>query len=65
MEITWGTYPNFLGHRDDGGCFRCHDDEHKSTRTGKTISGDCETCHSLLAWEEEDPAILDALYGTQ
>jgi hypothetical protein len=65
MDVTWGTYPNFLGHRDDGGCFRCHDDAHESTTTGRTISGDCETCHSLLAWEEEEPEILEALYGTE
>jgi nitrate/TMAO reductase-like tetraheme cytochrome c subunit len=65
MDITWGTYPHFLGHQDDGGCFRCHDDGHTSTTTGDTISGDCENCHSLLAWEEEEPEILDALYGTQ
>lgn len=65
MDITWGTYPNFLGHQDDSGCFRCHDDGHESTTTGETISGDCETCHSLLAEEEEAPRILTELYGTQ
>jgi len=62
MDITWGTYPNFLGHKDDGGCFRCHDDSHTSS-AGRTISGDCDTCHSLLAEEEKSPEILSELYG--
>jgi nitrate/TMAO reductase-like tetraheme cytochrome c subunit len=61
MNIKWGTYRNHLGHSLDMtgeiGCFRCHDEEHK-TAEGKTISQDCTTCHSLLAQEEKDPAIL-------
>ena len=28
LKVTWGTYPNNLGHADDPGCFRCHDDSH-------------------------------------
>jgi hypothetical protein len=65
MDVTWGTYKSFLGHRDDGGCFRCHDGYHKSS-SGKIISDDCETCHVLLAWEEQDPEILKEMqYGTR
>jgi hypothetical protein len=60
MNIRWGTYPNHIGHETDAGCFRCHDDLHE-TAEGETISQDCDTCHSLLAMEEEDPAILDEL----
>jgi nitrate/TMAO reductase-like tetraheme cytochrome c subunit len=61
MEIQWGTYPNFLGHGDgEGGCFRCHAGDHTST-SGRTIPDDCETCHGMLAWEEEDPDILSEL----
>src|SRR5207249_3129900 len=26
MAITWGSYPNNLGHDAFPGCFRCHDD---------------------------------------
>jgi hypothetical protein len=44
MNVTWGTYPNNIGHMDSPGCFRCHDDGHK-TKEGKTISQDCEACH--------------------
>lgn len=60
MNIQWGTYPNHIGHETDAGCFRCHDDLHE-TDGGETISQDCDTCHSLLAMEEEDPPILDEL----
>jgi hypothetical protein len=61
MNLTWGTYPSFLGHEDDSGCFRCHDGMHESA-SGETISDDCETCHVILAEEEEQPAILSELY---
>lgn len=60
MNVTWGTYPNHIGHEETPGCFRCHDEEH-STEDGETISQDCDTCHSILAWEEEDPEILGEL----
>ncbi|MCZ6833263.1 MAG: NapC/NirT family cytochrome c [Acidobacteria bacterium] len=60
MNVTWGTYPNHLGHTDFPGCFRCHDDEHVA-EDGETISQDCSTCHILLAMEEENPEILELL----
>jgi hypothetical protein len=62
MKIEWGTYQSFLGHKNDSGCFRCHDDEHK-TEEGETISMDCETCHIILAEEEAAPKILNTLRG--
>jgi hypothetical protein len=46
MKVQFGTYPNNIGHIDFPGCFRCHDDNHK-TKDGKTISQDCETCHKI------------------
>ena len=46
MRVTWGTYPNHLGHVDTPGCFRCHDDSHKSAGGG-VISQDCELCHAI------------------
>ena len=57
MKITWGTYPNNIGHEDFLGCFRCHDGNHKSA-DGKLISDDCEACHTVLAQEESDPKVL-------
>jgi hypothetical protein len=46
MNVQFGTYPNHAGHIDFPGCFRCHDDSHK-TKEGKTISQDCEGCHKI------------------
>lgn len=60
MNVTWGTYPNHIGHTDSPGCFRCHDDEHKSAQ-GRVITQDCDACHAILAMEEEHPAILKEL----
>ena len=60
MLISWGTYPNNLGHDQFPGCFRCHDDNHKSD-SGKTIPQDCATCHEMLAVSEDNPEILKTL----
>jgi hypothetical protein len=60
LKVTWGTYPNNLGHMDAPGCFRCHDGSHVSADK-KTIPQDCGTCHDLLADEEASPAILKTL----
>ena len=46
MKVTWGTYPNHIGHTFFNGCFRCHDDNHKS-KDGSTIKQDCESCHAM------------------
>ena len=60
LKVTWGTYPNNLGHMDFPGCFRCHDSSH-TTADGKTITQDCNTCHEPLAIEETSPEILRTL----
>jgi NapC/NirT cytochrome c family, N-terminal region len=57
MKVSWGTYPNNLGHMDFPGCFRCHDGSH-TTADGRTIPNDCDTCHTLLAVDETNPKIL-------
>ena len=46
MNVQFGTYPNNIGHMDFPGCFRCHDDNHK-TKDGKTIGQDCDSCHHI------------------
>jgi len=46
MRVGFGTYTSNIGHIDSPGCFRCHDDSHKS-KDGKTIGQDCETCHHI------------------
>jgi nitrate/TMAO reductase-like tetraheme cytochrome c subunit len=60
MKVTWGTYPNNVGHTDFLGCFRCHDDNH-STADGKKIVQECNTCHQLLAMDDPAPKILTDL----
>ena len=46
MNVTWGTHENNLGHVDAPGCFRCHDDLHK-TPDGRVIRQDCDLCHDI------------------
>jgi hypothetical protein len=60
MKVDWGTYPNNLGHMNSPGCFRCHDGNHLNQQ-GTALTQDCNTCHVLLAIEEEKPAILEQL----
>ena len=60
MRIVWGTHPENIGHEDFPGCFRCHDDGHKSA-SGRVIKQDCDTCHTLLATDEANPKILKEL----
>lgn len=51
MKVNWQTHPNNVGHFYSAGCFRCHDGNHVSS-DGKTISKDCNSCHTLAAQEE-------------
>jgi len=48
MNITWGTYRNFIGHKDQSGCFRCHSGSMR-TAAGETMTTECDSCHILLA----------------
>jgi formate-dependent nitrite reductase cytochrome c552 subunit len=59
MKVTWGTYPDHIGHENFPGCFRCHD--WRSGSNGSAITQDCSTCHQVLAMGEEKPAILGQL----
>jgi len=60
LKVSWGTYPNNLGHTDFPGCFRCHDGSH-TAGDGKIISQDCNTCHESLAMDEASPEVLKTL----
>jgi hypothetical protein len=60
MRVTWGTYPNNIGHTDSPGCFRCHDGDHAAAG-GKAIPQDCGTCHNMLAVDDRNPKILTEL----
>jgi len=57
MQITWGSYPNHVGHPESldefPGCFRCHNYE-LASKEGNSISQDCEQCHSIIRMGEAD-----------
>lgn len=46
QDLDWTTHANNLGHKDDPGCFRCHDGKHISN-TGEAIRLECNLCHSV------------------
>lgn len=48
MNVRWDTYPNFVGHWDTAGCFRCHAGNLQS-QDGRVISTDCNSCHVILS----------------
>ena len=61
LKVTWGTYPNNLGHTDFPGCFRCHDGSHSAPDQKATITQDCSTCHEPLAVDEASPGVVKTL----
>ena len=58
-KADWRIYPNNIGHKDWPGCFRCHDDKHKTSDGRKVRSSECNSCHTMLA--QGNGAQLDAL----
>jgi hypothetical protein len=60
MRVKWNTYPDHIGHKDSPGCFRCHDNKHR-TDTGEKIGKKCGTCHNIVAEEESDSRVLQEL----
>ncbi len=51
MGVDWRTHPDNVGHYYFNGCFRCHDGNHTS-KDGKVITKDCNSCHTVLNQEE-------------
>jgi len=50
MKSDWRMYPNNIGHKDWPGCFRCHDNKHRTADGQETVrSSDCNACHTILA----------------
>ncbi|MCI0744330.1 MAG: NapC/NirT family cytochrome c [Verrucomicrobia subdivision 3 bacterium] len=50
MKADWRAYPDNIGHKDWGGCFRCHDGLHKTSDGKRSIAAsDCNSCHTILA----------------
>jgi len=48
MQAQWSDYPNYLGHVESMGCFRCHNNKFKS-EDGHVISQECTLCHNIKA----------------
>lgn len=48
MNAQWKDYPNYLGHVESMGCFRCHNNSFKSD-DGHVISQECTLCHNIKA----------------
>jgi nitrate/TMAO reductase-like tetraheme cytochrome c subunit len=64
MKVSWKTHPDNVGHFYFQGCFRCHDGNHVS-KAGKTISKDCNSCHTLLSQDEGGVQLAGASDGVQ
>jgi len=50
MKADWRAHPDFIGHKDSNGCFRCHDGMHLASDGKTSIKGsDCNACHLIVA----------------
>jgi hypothetical protein len=58
MRVDWRGYPNNIGHMYNEGCFRCHDNKHK-TADGKILSNDCTICHTIVAQGPQGQVVSD------
>ena len=47
-KADWRVYPNNIGHKDWLGCFRCHDEKHKTAAGESVKAKDCTSCHIIL-----------------
>jgi nitrate/TMAO reductase-like tetraheme cytochrome c subunit len=62
MQVSWKKFTNNIGHMYYPGCFRCHDGKHVSGK-GKTLSRDCNICHTILAQQFEKDTLRLSLGG--
>lgn len=55
------VYPNYLGHTDSSGCFRCHDGGHfkldQGRLTDEAIPSSCQTCHTFPSAGNDAPTV--------
>jgi nitrate/TMAO reductase-like tetraheme cytochrome c subunit len=50
VKLDWRTHPDFVGHKNWDGCFRCHDGKHQTSDGKISIkASDCRSCHLILA----------------
>ena len=61
MGVYYDAYPNHIGHLETNGCFRCHNDQFKS-KAGRTISKDCNLCHTIIGQGKPDSATYSTFY---
>src|ERR1019366_6145621 len=52
-KADWRIYPNNIGHKNWAGCFRCHDDKHKTEKGDTVRASDCSSCHTIIAQGKE------------
>lgn len=48
MKVKWSEYPNYMGHLENNGCYRCHNGSFQSEEK-RFISRDCNLCHLIKA----------------
>lgn len=50
VKTDWRSRPDFVGHKNWNGCFRCHDGKHVAADGKLSIkASDCRSCHLILA----------------
>jgi nitrate/TMAO reductase-like tetraheme cytochrome c subunit len=50
VKTDWRSHPDFVGHKNWNGCFRCHDGKHVTADgKGSIKASDCRSCHLILA----------------
>ena len=50
VKMDWRSHPDFVGHKNWNGCFRCHDGKHVAADGQMSIkASDCRSCHLILA----------------
>ena len=45
-DVSWRSFPDHNGHKQDPGCFRCHNGR-LQTSDGMPITSNCTNCHSI------------------
>ena len=56
MKVDYSVYPRHIGHFESNGCFRCHNNKHKSG-DGKVINKECSNCHVIVAQGKTDSLV--------
>jgi len=49
MKTDWSVHPDFIGHKNTMGCFRCHDGAHVAADDTPIKSSGCNDCHIIVS----------------